>query len=183
MSLLTREEAQKLLEEHVKADYQRHHARMVGTAVEGYAEQFGGDKEVWYLTGLLHDIDFEEHPDRHPAESLKWFKEWGYPQELIQAVEAHAYGYNGFTTLPTSKLDGALMASDEMCGIFYAYHKLNPIPYGQMSAKSVRKRFDDPRFAAKIERATILRGCEALGVDLDTHIANLLTTFGKAGLK
>ena len=94
MSIPTREEAQQLLEEHVKDEYQRHHAKMVGTAVEGYAEQFGGDKDVWYLTGLLHDIDFEEHPDKHPAESLKWFKEWGYPPELIQAVEAHAYGYN-----------------------------------------------------------------------------------------
>ncbi|MEK7098842.1 MAG: HD domain-containing protein [Patescibacteria group bacterium] len=178
MSIPTREEAQQLLEEHVKDEYQRHHAKMVGTAVEGYAEQFGGDKDVWYLTGLLHDIDFEEHPDKHPAESLKWFKEWGYPPELIQAVEAHAYGYNGFSTMPQSKLDGALMACDEMCGIFYAYHKLNPIPYGQMSAKSVRKRFDEPRFAAKIERATITRGCEALGVDLDTHIANLIKFFG-----
>lgn len=178
MSIPTREEAQQLLEEHVKDEYQRHHAKMVGTAVEGYAEQFGGDKDVWYLTGLLHDIDFEEHPDKHPAESLKWFKEWGYPPKLIQAVEAHAYGYNGFSTMPQSKLDGALMACDEMCGIFYAYHKLNPIPYGQMSAKSVRKRFDEPRFAAKIERATITRGCEALGVDLDTHIANLIKFFG-----
>ena len=66
-----------------------------------------------------------------------------------------------------------------MCGIFYAYHKLNPIPYGTMNAKSVRKRFDEPRFAAKIERATIKRGCEALGVDLDTHIQNLVISLGK----
>lgn len=183
MALPTRNEAHNLLEKHVRDEYQRYHAKMVATAVEGYAEQFGGDKDVWYLTGLLHDIDFEEHPSAHPGESLRWFKEWGFPEELIQAVEAHAYGYNGFTKLPTSKLDGALMACDEMCGIFYAYHKINPVPYGEMSAKSVRKRFDEPRFAAKIERSTILRGCEVLGIDLDTHIVTMIATFNQAGLQ
>jgi predicted hydrolase (HD superfamily) len=174
MSLPTREEAKKILESHVKDEYQRYHALMTGTAVEGYAKLLGEDPGLWFLTGYLHDIDFEEHPHEHPGESLKWFKEWGYPEELIHAVEAHAYGYNGFTTLPEGKLAAALMACDEMCGIFYAYRKLNPIPYGEMKAKSLRKRFDEPRFAAKIERGTILRGCEALGVDLDTHIANMI---------
>jgi len=182
MTLPTRSKAEVLLEQHVSDAYQRYHAKMVAITVEGYAEQFGGDRDLWYITGLLHDIDFEEHPDKHPAESLKWFKEWRYPEELIHAVEAHALGYNGFTTEPQTKLAAALMACDEMCGIFYAYHKLNPIPYGQMSAKSVRKRFDEPRFAAKIERHTILRGCEALGVELDAHITNLVTTFDVAKL-
>ncbi len=177
MALPTREEAQKLLESHVKDEYQRYHAQMVGTAVGGYAAQYGENADLWYLTGLLHDIDFEEHPTAHPGESLKWFKEWGYPEELIHAVEAHAYGYNGFTTLPGTKLAAALMACDEMCGIIYAYKKLNPVPYGEMKAKSVRKRFDEPRFAAKIERGVILRGCEALGVTLDEHIENLIKFF------
>jgi len=174
MSLPTREEAKKILEGHVHDEYQRYHALMTATALEGYGKMFGEDADLWFLTGYLHDIDFEEHPHEHPGKSLKWFKEWGYPQELIHAVEAHAYGYNGFTMLPQGKLAAALMACDELCGIIYAYHKLNPIPYGEMKAKSVRKRFDEPRFAAKIERATILRGCEALEVDLDTHIANVI---------
>ena len=175
MPLPTRTEAENLLDSHVQDEYQRLHARMVGQAVEGYAVQFGGDPDLWYITGLLHDIDFEEHPDKHPAESLKWFKEWGYPEELIHAVEAHAYGYNGFTTMPATKLAAALMACDEMCGIFYAYRKMNPIPYSQMKATSVRKRFNESRFAGKIDRAVIQRGCDALGVDVDTHIADLIT--------
>jgi predicted hydrolase (HD superfamily) len=176
MALPTRAEAEQLLDSHVKDEYQRLHARMVGQAVEGYAAQFGGDPDLWYVTGLVHDIDFEEHPDKHPGESLTWFKEWGYPDELIHAVEAHAYGYNGFTTLPQTELAAALMACDEMCGIFFAYKKVNPIPYAQMSAKSVRKRFDEARFAAKIDRAVIRRGCELLHVDLDAHIANLIAS-------
>lgn len=179
MALPTREEAQKLLEQHVKDEYQRYHALMTATAVEGYAKLYGEDEDLWYITGLLHDIDFEEHPDVHPGESLKWFKEWGYPEELIHAVEAHAYGYNGFTTLPQTKLAAALMACDELCGIFYAYRKLNPIPYGQMKMSSVKKRFNEPKFAAKIERHTITRGCEALGVNLDEHIQNLISFFAR----
>lgn len=174
MALPSREEAQALLESHVQDGYQRQHALMVGTAMAGYASLYGEDADVWYLTGLLHDIDFEKHPHEHPAESLKWFREWGYPEELIHAVEAHAYGYNGFTTMPQTKLAACLMACDELCGIFYAYRRLNPVPYGQMKANSIKKRLGEKQFAAKIDRAVITRGCEALGVPLDEHIGNLI---------
>ena len=172
-----KEEAQRTLESHVKNEYQRYHAKMVATAMEGYAAEFNDDPLFWYVTGLLHDLDFEKHPTIHPAESLKWFKEWGYPEELIHAVEAHAYGYNGFTTLPQGKLAAALMACDEISGIFYAYRKLNPIPYGQMKVSSILKRLKEKAFTAKIERGTIYRGCEALGVPLEKHIENLITSF------
>jgi predicted hydrolase (HD superfamily) len=173
MSLPTRSEAEKLLEENVRDTYQKLHARMVASALEGYAKLLGEDPELWYITGLLHDIDFEKHPDTHPKESLGWFKEWSYPGELIQAVEAHAYGYNGFSTLPESKLDFTLMACDEICGIFYAYKKLNPIPYREMKVKSIKKRLAEKSFAPKIERRTVYMGCDGLGVDIDTHIENL----------
>ncbi|ACB76405.1 HD domain-containing protein [Opitutus terrae] len=177
MSLPSRAEAQQLLEQHVRDEYQRHHALMVATAMEGYAPQFQGDRELWFITGLLHDIDFEEHPDTHPAESLRWFAEWGYPEELIHAVEAHAYGYHGFTTLPQTKLAAALLACDEISGIFYAYRKLNPVPYGQMKASSIKKKIKEPAFAAKVDRSTIHNGCQHLGVNLDDHVANLIRFF------
>lgn len=177
MTLPTKKDAQRLLEEHVQDKYQRYHAGMVATAVEGYAKLFGESELLWYVTGLLHDIDFERFPNQHPAESLKWFKEWGYPDELIHAVEAHAYGYNGFTTLPQSKLAAALLACDEISGIFFAYRKVNPIPYGQMKVSSIVKRLKEKAFAAKIERETIYRGCEALGVPLERHIENLISFF------
>ncbi len=176
--LPTRDEAKILLVQHVKDEYQRYHALMVGTAMEGYATQFSEDQHLWFMTGYVHDIDFEEHPDKHPGVSLEWFKEWGYPEELIHAVEAHAYGYNGFTTLPQTKLAAALIACDEISGIFYAYRKLNPIPYGQMKPSSIKKRINEKAFAAKIDRETIYRGCEALGVPVDDHIANLIKFFG-----
>jgi len=174
MSLPTRTEAGALLEAHVRDDYQRLHALMVATAMEGYARLLGADPELWFLTGLLHDLDFDQFPETHPAESLRWFREWGYPEELIHAVEAHAYGY---TTLPQSKLAAALLACDEISGIFYAYRKLNPVRYGEMKASSIKKKLKDPGFAAKIDRRTIELGCQHLGVPLDEHVANLVKFF------
>jgi putative nucleotidyltransferase with HDIG domain len=174
MPLPTKDAATTLLDGHVQDEYQRHHALMVATAMEGYAHQLGEDPLLWYVTGLLHDIDFEEHPDTHPAPSLQWFKEWDYPPELIHAVEAHAYGYHGFTTLPQTKLAAALVATDELCGIFYAYRKMNPVAYGQMKPASIKKKFKDAGFAAKIDRGTIELGCQHLGVPVDEHIANLV---------
>ena len=177
MPLPTKDEARQLLEQHVQDEYQRYHALMVATAMEGYANRFQADPHLWFITGLLHDIDFEKHPGTHPRESLRWFTEWNYPPELIHAVEAHAYGYNGFTTLPQTKLAAALLATDELCGIFYAYRKLNPIRYGEMKASSIKKKVKEPAFAAKVDRNTIYVGCEHLGVSLDEHIANLMAFF------
>lgn len=174
MTIPTKEEAGDILNSYVTDEYQRYHAEMVATAMAGYAELFGEDENLWYVTGLLHDLDFEKHPDTHPRESLKWFQGWGYPEELIHAVEAHAYGHNGFQVLPKSKLAQALMACDELCGIFYAYKKINPIPFSQMKTKSIIKRFNEKTFAAKIKREDIIRGCDLLEITLEDHIKNMI---------
>jgi len=145
-----------------------------GASTPAHPPTRNDDPLLWYVTGLLHDIDFQEHPDSHPGPSLQWFKEWGYPDSLIHAVEAHAYGYHGFATLPQTKLAAALVACDELTGIFYAYRKMNPVRYGDMKASSIRKKFKDPGFAAKIDRSTIQLGCDKLGFLLDDHIANLI---------
>jgi predicted hydrolase (HD superfamily) len=174
MSLPTKESAHQTLRDHVQDDYQRHHALMVATAMEGYANLFREDPHLWYITGLLHDVDFEQHPETHPRESLAWFKAWGYPDALIHAVEAHAYGYHGFTTLPQTRLAAALLACDEISGIFYAYRKLNPISYGQIKPGSIKKKLKEPSFAAKVDRKMIYLGCEHLGVPLDEHVGNLI---------
>jgi predicted hydrolase (HD superfamily) len=183
MSIPSRKDAQTLLEKHVVNSYQRTHAAMVARAMEGYAEYFDSDTDLWFVTGLLHDIDFEKHPDEHPGPSLEWFKNWGYPEELIHAVEAHAYGYNGFTTEPKTKLAATLLACDEISGIFYAYKQINPIPYGEMKTSSIRKRLNEKAFAAKIDRSSIYKGCEKLDIDLDTHIDNLKHFFSTSDEK
>jgi predicted hydrolase (HD superfamily) len=103
-----------------------------------------------------------------------WFREWGYPESLIHAVEAHALGFNGFTTKPDSDLARALMACDEICGIFYAYQKLNPIPYGAMKVSSIMKRLKEEKFAPSISRPHIYEAVAALGVTIEEHITRLI---------
>ena len=179
MNLPTREEAQTLLEQHVTDEYQRYHALMVATAMAGYADKLGEDADLWYVTGLLHDIDFQKHPDTHPKESLCWFAEWEYPEELIHAVEAHANGYNGFTTEAATPLAACLVACDEISGIFYAYQKMNPIPFGEMKAKSIKKRLKDKGFAAKIDREVIAAGVAKMEIEMDEHVTNLIQFFSR----
>ncbi len=172
MNLPTREQAETLLMQHVKEPYQILHAHMVAKGMEGYAEKFGEDKELWFITGLLHDIDYYEFPDTHPAESLKWFKDWGYPETLIDAVEAH--GIEEPRVLPKDMLGKTLIATDELCGLIYAYSLMRPNRMEGMEAKSVMKKFKDKAFAAKISREEIQYGAEQMGVDLKEHIENLL---------
>ncbi len=176
-TLPTKEEARELLHSHVEDTYQRFHAEMVGRAVEGYGEKLNEDPALWWLTGYLHDIDYDKYPTEHPGPSLTWFKEWEYPHELIHAVEAHANGFNGFTTKPETELARALIACDEICGIFYAYQKLNPIPFSEMKASSIKKRLQDERFAPGISRVHIYAACEDFGVTIDEHIDNLISFF------
>lgn len=177
MKLPTREEARELLYKYVKDEYQRFHAEMVAAAMAEYAKKLDENEELWGLTGYLHDIDYDLHPSEHPGLSLQWFAEWGYPEELIHAVEAHADGFNGFTTKPESQLAKALVACDEICGIFYAYQKLNPIPYSDMKVKSIKKRLKESKFAPGIDRTHIYNACENFGVDLDDHIETLIQAF------
>lgn len=174
MTLPTKDEARALLATHVSDTYQRFHAEMVGLAMEGYAEKFGEDKQLWWMTGYLHDIDYDQHPTEHPGPSLKWFAQWNYPETLIHAVEAHADGFNGFTTKPETQLAKTLLACDEICGIFYAYQKLNPVPYGEIKASSIKKKFNEPKFAPGINRDHIQNAVDNLGVTIDEHIQNLI---------
>lgn len=167
--------ARTILHEHVSDVYQRFHAEMVAAAMAGYARLREEDEALWWLTGLMHDVDYDQHPHEHPGPSLQWFKDWGYSQALIHAVEAHADGFNGFTVKPETDLARGLVACDEICGIFYAYQRLNPVPFGDMKASSILKRIKDERFAPGINREHIKVATENFGLTLETHVANLIT--------
>ena len=177
MTLPTRHDAHALLKEYVSDTYQQFHAQMVASAMHGYADLYDKDTELWYITGLLHDLDYEHYPNEHPAHELMWFRQWGYPEEMIHAIEAHAYGHNGFTTLPQSTLAAALLASDEITGIFYAYQKLNPVSFSEMKPSSIKKRFNEKDFAAGVDREIVQYGCDELGISLEEHVENLIRFF------
>jgi predicted hydrolase (HD superfamily) len=147
---------------------------MVAKGMEAYAQKLNQNEDLWYVTGLLHDLDYDKFPDEHPKESLKWFTDWGYPNELIQAISAHAMSSGRTDTQPKTQLDFALIACDEMSGLLYAYSLMRPSGFEGMEAKSVMKKFKDKSFAAKIDREEILMGVEGLGVDLKEHIELLI---------
>lgn len=172
---LTKETAENMLREKVKDDYQILHAKMVAASLEEYAKKFGADPEFWYITGLLHDLDYFEYPDEHPAKEVEWFKQWAYPAEFIHAIEAHAHRLSGVE--PKSTLAAALIAVDELAGFLYAYSLMRPEGFWGMEAKAVRKKFKDKAFAKKIDRDDINYGIEKFGVDFEEHVNFLINVY------
>ena len=176
--LISRKEAQALLEKHVSDDYQKMHSKMVAKVLERYADKFGADKDLWYLPGLLHDLDYYEYPEQHPEVALKWFEEMEMPKELIHAVEAHAHSKNNVD--PRTKLASCLLATDELCGFIWAYSLMRPGGFDGMEASSVLKKFKDKGFAAKIDRDEIQTGVNFFGEEFKDHITfviNVLKEF------
>jgi lysyl-tRNA synthetase class 2 len=172
-SLIPREEALALLEEHVHDEYQIKHSKMVAAVLESYSKKFGADHDLWYLTGLLHDLDYYEYPEQHPEIAVKWFEERKFPNELIHAVKAHAFTKTNEE--PKTKLASCLLASDELCGFIWAYSLMRPGGLDGMEASSVMKKFKDKTFAAKIDREEISRGVEFFEVDMKEHIEQIIS--------
>lgn len=173
--LPTKEEAHKLLEKYVADDYQRLHAKMVASVMEAYAKEHGEDPHLWYVTGLLHDLDYHLHPEEHPAVSLEWFNAWEYPESLAHAVAAHAHERSGIQ--PQTSMAAALCAVDEMSGFLYAYSLMRPEGFVDMKPKSVKKKFKDKSFAAKISRDDIEYGMSKFGKEFDEHVQFMIDVF------
>lgn len=165
------------LEENVDNDYHLLHARMIAAGMRAYAEKYGANPKLWYLTGLLHDIDYTKFPELHPHKSIEWFSEWGLPKELSQAVLAH--DYRNTEAVPKSPLDQALVAVDEISGLLYAYAQMRPEKFDGMQVKSAIKRFKDKKFAPNLDRKEILEDIEFLGVELEDHVELLIKTFSQ----
>ncbi len=179
MPLPTRDEAYVLLCEWVQSENLRRHMLAVEAALRAYARHFGQDEDLWGITGLLHDLDYERFPDMedtvngHPRTALRLFRERGYPEELIHAVEAHAT----FLGVPrTSLLDKALLACDELTGLILACAYVRPSrDLREVKLKSVKKKWKDKAFTAAIDREENQRYIEELGVPFDEHVQRVLT--------
>ena len=168
---MTRDDALALLHEYVKNPALIAHCLGVEAALRAYAPRYEGDPEIWGLAGLLHDFDWEIHPDaeRHPADGKPILQERGAPEEVIYAIQAHATYLN----IPRSHpLDQALFACDELVGLITAVTYVRPTRnIADVEVASVRKKMRDKAFARNVDRQDILNGAAELGVDLDEHIA------------
>ncbi|MBC7232680.1 MAG: HDIG domain-containing protein [Chloroflexi bacterium] len=173
---MNREDAWKLLTEFTQSPSLIKHALAVEAAMRAYARKFGEDEEKWGIVGLIHDFDYEKFPTMppHAAEGAKILRERGWPEEIAHAVESHA-DYLGIPR--QSRMEKALYAVDELTGLITAVALVRPTKDIRdiTEIKSVKSKFKDKAFAAGVNREDIVRGAEALGVDLwNEHVPLVL---------
>jgi putative nucleotidyltransferase with HDIG domain len=167
---MTRLEAWQILCEFTRSENLRKHALAVEACLAAYARQTGGDETTWRVTALLHDFDYEIHPEApdHPAKGEPILAERGVSEEIRKAVLSHAR-YTGVAR--ETPLEKTLFACDELAGFITAVALVKPHrSLAEVDARSVRKKMKDKAFARSVNRQDILDGAQELGVDLDQHI-------------
>ena len=184
-----REDAYRLMTEHVKNENLRKHMLSVEVAMRFYARRYGQDEELWAMTGLLHDCDYEEYPDLHEHTQVlaQWLRDGGYDERIIYAILAHN-DLNVATHPRNNLLSKALYACDEITGMITATALVRQKTLPGLPVASVRKKMKTKGFAAGVNREDLIKGAEELGVDLDEHIAfvieamsSIAETLGLAG--
>ena len=188
----TREDAYRLMTSHVKNENLQKHMLAVEVALRFYARKYGEDEELWAMTGLLHDCDYEEYPDlrEHTHVSAQWLREGGYDEQIIYAILAHN-DLNLDSQPRNTLLARALYACDEITGMVTATALVRPNKsIIGLEVSSVRKKMKAKGFAAGVNRNDLVNGAAELGVDLDEHIAFVISamssiadTLGLAGVQ
>ena len=168
--IMTREQAWQIVCEFIQNEALRKHALAVEACASAYARKFGANEEVWAVTALLHDFDWEIHPrlPDHPVKGEAILKERGVSDEIRRAILSHA----DHTGIPReTPLEKTLFACDELAGFLTAVSYVKPgRSIHEVEAKSVRKKMKDKAFARAVSREDIIKGAQELGVDLDEHI-------------
>lgn len=167
-----RDDALRLLDEWVENEGLKKHMLAVEAAVRHYARMKGEDEDLWGLAGLLHDLDWEKHPDEHPLKAVEELRRRDYPPEVIQAILAHRSDFTGVE--PASELDRVLIACDELSGLVVACCLVRPNGIDDLKPKSVRKKIKDKAFAAGVSRDEVQRGIELIGLERNEHIQNVI---------
>ena len=167
---MTRDEALAILHEFTKSESLRKHALAVEACVVAYAREFGEDEQKWSVTAILHDFDYEMHPNApdHPMKGEPMLAERAVSDEIRRAILSHA-NYSGVPR--ESRLEKTLFACDELAGFLTAVSYVKPSKsIAEVDGKSVRKKLKDKAFARSVNRDDIVDGARELGVDLDAHI-------------
>jgi putative nucleotidyltransferase with HDIG domain len=160
-----------LLTEFTQSESLRKHALAVEACMRAYARKLDGDEELWGVTGLLHDFDYERWPslEDHPYRGNEILAERGWSDEIRRAIMSHAE-YSGVSR--DTPMEKALFACDELAGFITACALVKPgKSLAEVEAKSVRKKMKDKAFARSVNRDDIVNGAADLGVELEEHIA------------
>jgi len=172
--LPSRQKSRQLFEQYIKNENLRHHCLMTAQAMEAYAQKLDQDPELWFQTGLLHDLDWEMFPDEHPNKAVNELL-LDYPAELIKAVQSHASLRTKVE--PTTLLDRYLFACDELSGFLHAYSLMRPEGFVGMKANKVKKKLSDKSFASNVSRDDIAKGFELIKDEPLDHIQFLIQVF------
>ncbi len=170
----TREEAWAILTDHVRAPSLINHALAVEAVMRHIARRKGADEEKWGAIGLIHDLDYEEHPDEHLRHAPEILRGHGWPEEHVRAVLAHGWGLCTDVE-PLTDLEKTLFAVDELTGLVAAAALVRPSrSILDLPVKSVLKKWKDRTFAGGVDRTVIENGAAMLGVPLDVLIADTI---------
>jgi putative nucleotidyltransferase with HDIG domain len=168
---LSRDQAWDLFCSWTESESLRRHVLAVEAVMRAYARKFGEDEEMWGLVGMLHDLDYERHPDLetgHPRVALQELERQGFSPEFVRAVASHA----DFLGVPReTAMEKTLYAVDELSGFVMACAYVRPEGIRGMTPKSVKKKMKTPAFAAAVDRDALREGADELGVDFDEHLA------------
>lgn len=171
---MTRDEALAIVREYVKNEALVRHMLAVEAAMRFYAEKFGEDPGPWCVAGLLHDFDWEIHPDMatHPQAGAPILRERGAPEEIIRAVLSHA-DHTGVERI--SRMEKALSACDDVTGLITAVALVRPSrSLLDLEPSSVKKKWKDRAFAAGASREEIEKAAAEFGVELWEHVGNVI---------
>ncbi len=179
MAAPSRNDAWELFCAWTQSDSLRKHALAVEAGMRAYAREYGEDEELWAVTALVHDLDYERYPDLetgHPRHALEELRRLGYPEEVVDAVAGHA----DFLGVPReTRMAKGLYAVDEMSGFITACALVRPTGIEGMKAKSVRKKLKQPSFAAAVDREQLRRAADELGVEMGEHIELLIAALAE----
>src|SRR5712692_6916277 len=167
---MDRNQAWGIVCEFVKSESLRKHMLAVEACVAAYAKKFGEDEEKWAVTALLHDFDWEIHPEApdHPMKGEPMLAERGVSDEIRRAILSHA-NYSGVPRV--SPLEKVLYACDELAGFITAISYVKPSrSVFDVDVASVKKKMKDKAFARSVNRQDIIQGAQELGVPLEEHV-------------
>src|SRR5260370_5818292 len=170
----TRDDAYRLMKSHVKNENLQKHMLAVEVAMRFYASKYGEEEELWAMTGLLHDCDYEEYPDLHEHTQVLagWLSDGGYDERIIYAILAHNDLNTGHPR--NNLLSHALYACDEVTGMITATALVRQKTLPGLPVASVRKKMKTKGFAAGVNRDDLVKGAAELNIYLDEHIANVI---------
>jgi predicted hydrolase (HD superfamily) len=170
----TRKEASELLQQYNESDSLRKHAYAVEGVMRYMARKRGEDVEKWGIIGLIHDLDYEKFPDQHCSKTKEILEGNAWPEEYIRAAVSHGWGICS-EVVPQTELEKILYAIDELTGLVVTTALVRPSKsVMDVNVKSVRKKWNDKRFAAGVDRSIIEKGAELLQVGIDELIEDTI---------